>query len=63
MDLNELLYHHQVALIRAAEVSARRAHAAFDLVRHYEARLARHRQELGVAAYPRWTAVSRLGVS
>ncbi len=63
MDLNDLLYHHQVALIRAAKVSASRTHAAFDLVRHYEARLARHRQELGVAAYPRWTAESQLVVS
>lgn len=56
MDLNELLYHHQVALIRATEVSTRRAHAASDLVRHYEARLAHHRVELGVAAYPRLAA-------
>lgn len=63
MDLNELLYHHQVALIRAVEVSARCTHAAFDLVRHYEGRLARHREELGVAAYPGWTAKSQLAVS
>lgn len=63
MDLNELLYQHQVALIRAAEVPARYARSAFDLVRHYEGRLARHRLELGVAAYPQWTARPRLGVS
>ncbi|WP_211183277.1 hypothetical protein [Novosphingobium sp. AAP1] len=26
----------------------------YDLVRHYETRIARLRQKLGVAAYPEW---------
>ena len=63
MDLNEILYHHQIALIRAAEAPVRRARDAFDLVRHYEARLARHRLELGVAAYPRWAAQPQPGLA
>jgi hypothetical protein len=63
MDLNELLYHHQVALIRAAQVPLRCTQSAFDLVRHYETRLAHHRLELGVVGYPRWSAGSRLAAS
>lgn len=56
MDLNELLFQHQIALIRSAEAPARCVCSAFDLVRHYETRIARHRRELGVAAYPRWSS-------
>jgi hypothetical protein len=43
-------------LIRSAEAPARCVCSAFDLVRHYETRIARHRRELGVAAYPRWSS-------
>ncbi|WP_218847438.1 hypothetical protein [Sphingomonas sp. R3G8C] len=34
----------------------RRAGSRYDLVRHYETRIARLRQKLGVAAYPEWFA-------
>ncbi|MFS0851057.1 hypothetical protein AB3M93_16555 [Novosphingobium panipatense] len=56
MGLNELLFHHQVALIQYAadNKSSRDNGTSFDLVRHYEARIARLRHEIGAAAYPRW---------
>jgi len=56
MDLNQLLYHHQVALIRCAahEADSPARGTRFDLVRHYEARIARLRRDLGVAGYPQW---------
>lgn len=56
MDLNEILFHHQVALIKAAEPLPGHCGKAFDLVRHYETRLARLRANLGVAVYPQWSA-------
>lgn len=53
MDLNQLLFHHQVALIRdsapAAEVPAP---SRFNLVMHYARRIGRLRREMGVALYP-----------
>lgn len=56
MDLNQLLFHHQIALIQYAvhdkDVHSRRSR--FDLVRHYETRIARLRNDMGVAAYPQW---------
>ncbi|MFC3215203.1 hypothetical protein [Novosphingobium panipatense] len=56
MGLNELLFHHQVALIQYAadNKSSRDNGTSFDVVRHYEARIARLRHEIGAAAYPRW---------
>lgn len=60
MDLNELLYQHQRAILHA-----RRARpgpgpgpspSAFDLVSHYAHRISRLRERLGVHAYPEWTA-------
>lgn len=63
MDLNELLYHHQVALIHAAEAPASCAQSPFDLVRHYQFKLTRHRLERGLAIYPPWRAVAQLGGS
>ena len=47
MDLNELLFHHQVALIGASEPSHRP-----DAVAHYSRLLEALRQRLGVAPYP-----------
>ncbi|EJU14866.1 hypothetical protein QUC32_11715 [Novosphingobium resinovorum] len=57
MDLNQLLYHHQIALMEFASRSkgSRDAGARFDLVRHYETRIARLRQDMGVSAYPQWS--------
>lgn len=57
MDLNQLLYHHQIALIQFATHNKgnRDAGSRFDLVRHYETRIARLRQGMGVSAYPKWS--------
>jgi hypothetical protein len=56
MDLNQLLYHHQIALIRFSSDAAGDLErgSKLDLVRHYETRIARLRQDMGVAAYPQW---------
>jgi hypothetical protein len=54
VDLNHLLFQHQVAVIDAQAPRDRRAGSRYDLVRHYETRIARLRQKLGVAAYPEW---------
>lgn len=57
MDLNQLLCHHQIALIQYAardrDDHERRSH--FDLVRHYQTRIARLRHDMGVTAYPQWS--------
>lgn len=51
MDLNQLLYHHQVALIEAqTSVPANR----FDLVGHYRSRIAKMRRSLDTPDVPRW---------
>lgn len=57
MDLNQLLFHHQVALIDYATRDKSDEHrgSRFDLVRHYETRIARLRHDMGVATYPRWS--------
>lgn len=60
MDLNQLLFHHQVALIRksrGAVAAMAPASSRFDLVQHYEHRIGRLRRKMGVIAYP---ASSRL---
>lgn len=58
MDLNELLFQHQIALMRAAKPHNRQSGGHFDLVRHYETRIDRLRNTLGVAPYPHWGANS-----
>lgn len=57
MDLNQLLYHHQIALIQfgTRNKGNRDAGSRFDLVQHYETRIARLRQDIGVSAYPQWS--------
>ncbi|SMD09829.1 hypothetical protein [Novosphingobium sp. B1] len=51
MDLNQLLYHHQVALIEAqTSVSAN----PFDLVGYYRSRIAKMRMTLDTPDVPRW---------
>ncbi|GLK45891.1 MULTISPECIES: hypothetical protein [Novosphingobium] len=57
MDLNQLLYHHQIALIEYAtrDKGSPEVRSRFDLVRHYEIRIARLRQDMGVSTYPQWS--------
>ncbi|MEW9856179.1 hypothetical protein [Novosphingobium sp. M1R2S20] len=54
MDLNQLLHQHQVAVIRAAAAPVQNLGSRFDLVSHYERRIARLRNQLGAAQYPSW---------
>lgn len=56
MDLNELLYQHQRALIVAADSGTDPAPSRFDLVGHYAARIDRLRLNLGARSYPEWLA-------
>lgn len=62
MDLNQLLYHHQLALIdyAARDTIDDRHGSRFDLVRHYEKRIARLRHDMGVVPYPHWSRNGRL---
>lgn len=57
MDLNQLLFHHQIALIRyAAHHKSDHKHGSrFDLVRHYETRIARLRHDMGVLTHQQWS--------
>jgi hypothetical protein len=52
MDLNQLLFHHQVALIRDTARNLGPAASRFDLAGYYERRIGRLRREMGVLAYP-----------
>lgn len=53
MDLNALLFHHQVALITAAHVpDEHETVTAFDRVRHFASRIMRLRDKMGVNQYP-----------
>ncbi|MBC2664139.1 hypothetical protein H7F51_01260 [Novosphingobium flavum] len=52
MDLNELLYQHQRALMTASLVPIALAGSRFDLVGHYAERIRRLRSELGVSVWP-----------
>lgn len=52
MDINELLYHHQIALMRAAQMQSSSSSASrFDLVRHYAKRIRDYRQTHSLAQY------------
>lgn len=57
MDLNQLLFDHQIALIRYAARSGKAGECGsqYNLVRHCEARIARLRHDLGVPSYPQWS--------
>lgn len=47
MDLNQLLYHHQVALLE--ELRSIPANGSrFDLVRHYAKRIRAYRRNIGL---------------
>lgn len=54
VDLNHLLYHHQLSLIRAEGQPAACSAGAFGLVRHYQTRIDRLRDLMGVSRYPAW---------
>lgn len=58
MDLNHLLFQHQVAVLRATAPRHGEGPARFDLVRHYKSRIDRLRRNLGATAYPDWCAMS-----
>ncbi|WP_225206904.1 hypothetical protein [Novosphingobium huizhouense] len=56
MDLNHLLYQQQVAILRKSEETPARCSAGFDLVRHYQRRIDRLREDLGATGWPEWCA-------
>jgi hypothetical protein len=55
MDLNELLFQHQRAILHADRGTPEAV--GFDLVGHYAHRIRRLRERLGVVAYPEWMAL------
>lgn len=50
MDLNQLLYHHQIALIRANETTP----ACSGLVDHYARKIRDLRGEMGLTPFAGW---------
>ena len=53
MDLNHLLYHHQLSLMgNASDDAASRVNAS-RLASHYQRRIDRLRHQLGALPYPR----------
>ncbi len=55
MDLNQLLFHHQLALIQSAHiVDGTQQGSHFDLVGYYRKRIIRLRREMGVHWSPDW---------
>ena len=54
MDLNHLLYHHQLCLIQAESPSVASRPGALKLAVHYQTRIDRLRRELGISRYPDW---------
>lgn len=60
MDLNQLLFHHQIALIKYSSIGIEDSShldpsgSHFDLVAHYAKRITRLREEMGVTVYPEW---------
>lgn len=53
MDLNQLLFHHQVALMNNFGTIHHISQGSnFDLVAYYEERIARLRRQMGVFQYP-----------
>ncbi|TCM33701.1 hypothetical protein ACLIMP_23230 [Novosphingobium aerophilum] len=55
MDLNQLLFHHQIAVMRGHPGEAPSRGSRFDIVAHYERRIARLRRETGTTPYPDWS--------
>lgn len=60
MDVNELLYHHQVSLIQASTRLGAARDCALRLVKHYQTRIDRQRQEARTPFDPLWFAASRM---
>lgn len=58
MDLNHLLYHHQLSLIRAGTQPAVDQAGALRLVTHYQTRIDRLRLSMGVSPYPNWCSAA-----
>jgi hypothetical protein len=59
MDLNLLLFQHQVALMRNdAPHAGAPLGSRFNMVAHYEKRIARLRQDMGTSHYPAWMAAT-----
>jgi transposase-like protein len=54
MDLNHLLYHHQLSIMQAASLPAVSRAGAYRLVKHYQTRIDRLRHQMGVSSYPDW---------
>ena len=61
MDLNQLLYHHQIALMQdsaecgeGSRLSRTMFGSRFNLVSHYGKCILRNRRELGVEQSPGW---------
>lgn len=52
MDLNELLYQHQLALMRAGQFGpANLSTGHFDMVKHYAKRIREYRKTNGLTQY------------
>jgi len=61
MDLNQLLFQHQRAIIQSGTshsgaIAPEPAESRFDLIGHYAERIRRLREEMGVSVYPAWLA-------
>lgn len=54
MDLNQLLFQHQSAILREVRPAVAMTGSSFDLVQHYKMRIDRLRHALGVSHYPDW---------
>jgi hypothetical protein len=52
MDLNELLYQHQRALMLARRPQPQGRGSRFDLAGHYAEKIRRLRMEMGVSVWP-----------
>lgn len=52
MDLNQLLYHHQIALIHASKHGAADDGSShFDMVKYYAKRIRAYRNKRGLSEY------------
>lgn len=54
MDLNHLLYHHQLSVLQAQTCEGVAGTRAAHLAEHYRKRIERLRRQMGVAVYPSW---------
>jgi hypothetical protein len=54
MDLNHLLYQHQLAVMRSDVRRDIPNSGNCGLVRHYQTRIDRFRSLMGVSSYPAW---------